>query len=87
MKIENPAIAAALENAAYALNLSMTEVVEILFSEFVERMQKAPSEFICEFSTWFVHPDTSPGRDRSRADSRARRIGRVGRKNAPDREL
>ena len=42
MKIENPAIVAALENAAYALDLSITEVAEILFSEFVERMQKAP---------------------------------------------
>ena len=55
MNIENPEIVAALQKAAYALNLPTTEVAENLLKEFVERMQKSPSEYICEFSPCFRH--------------------------------
>jgi hypothetical protein len=55
MKIENPALVAALEKAAYTLNVSPSKVLETLLSEFVERTQSVPSEYICEFSTCFLH--------------------------------
>lgn len=56
MKIENPAIVAAIQNAAYALNVSPSTILEILLSEFVERMESVPSEYVCEFSTCYLHP-------------------------------
>jgi hypothetical protein len=68
MKIENPAIVAAIEKAAYALNVSPSNVVENLLTEFVERMQSAPSEYICEFSICWLH------RTQAQAEIAAERI-------------
>ena len=56
MKIENPAIVTTLRKAAYALNVSPSIVLETLLSEFVGRMQSVPSEYVCEFSTCYLHP-------------------------------
>jgi hypothetical protein len=55
MKIQNHAIVAALQRAAHLLNVPPATIVEELLSEFAERMQDAPSEFISEFSTCFPH--------------------------------
>jgi hypothetical protein len=67
MKIENPAIVAALERAAYVLNLSPSEVIETLLSSFVESMQETPSQYICEHSREFPHrtgPDAEVAAER-----------------------
>lgn len=53
MKIKNPAIVAAIEKAAYTLNLSPSQIIEGLLDDFVDRMQNAPAEYFCEFSTCF----------------------------------
>jgi hypothetical protein len=71
MNIENPALIAALQKAAYALNVSATEVVETLLEDFVERMQTVPSENICEFSTCFLY------RTQAQAEIAAERIAEL----------
>jgi hypothetical protein len=68
MEIENPAIVAAIEKAAYVLNVSPSKVLGNLLTEFVERMQSVPSEYICEFATCFLH------RTQVRAEIAAERI-------------
>ena len=55
MKIENPAIVAALQKAAYALNIAPSEVLERMLSDFVDQMQRAPSEYIAEYSMCYPH--------------------------------
>lgn len=59
MKIEDPAIIAALQKAAYALNLSPSQIIAGLLSGFVEQMQEAPAQYLCEFSTCFPHQTES----------------------------